>query len=318
MWGYAAEHWTTHFEKIPQPSVHLEDLALKALDPFSNPLFHMIWTRDIGSRIIDCPKKPELLPLPLYLVASSGFSRLLSLLLSKSDIQVNSVTGHYGTALNAATAHNLLPIIRMLLEAGANPFLGNADYSCALALAVGYENMYTIEFLVGSIENIFSRCYEVPYFPLAHAAAQGRIKIVRYLVEQGADINKVGGVWGNALQAAATCRDEKYNQATVELLLGLGANVRARGGLFGNALQAAVAFGNTGVVRLLQDRGANFDPPEWDALLVSIEEAIIADEGEYFSQEERSDPRAFTERLVAFRRGIETEAQSESESQRGF
>jgi hypothetical protein len=142
MWKYAAEHWTTHFEGSPQPSVHLQDLALKALDPFSSPLFHMTRAHLLGAKV-DYPGQPELLPLPLYLVASYGFRRLLSLLLSKPDIQVNAITGHYGTALNAATAYNRVPISKMLLEAGADPFLGNAEYSCALAVAVQHRNRDT-------------------------------------------------------------------------------------------------------------------------------------------------------------------------------
>ena len=42
----------------------------------------------------------------------------------------------------------------------------------------------------------------------------------------------------------------------VQLLLDQGADVNAQGGLFGGALQAASAGGREGIVRLLLDRGA--------------------------------------------------------------
>jgi hypothetical protein len=142
--------------------------------------------------------------------------------------------------------------------------------------------------------------------------------MVQLLVDLGADINEVGGVWGTPLQAATYNGDDEDSQATVKFLLKMGANIHARG-LLGNALQAAVALANTRVVQLLQDSGAHLDPPgpEWEALLVSIGEALAANDGEIFGARGRSDPRLI-ERLIDFRRRIETEAQSESESQRAF
>jgi hypothetical protein len=185
--------------------------------------------------------------------------------------------------------------------------MGNAKNPCVLAVAIKYWSTKTTKILVESIENIFSRCYEVSYFPLAHAAAEGDNEIVEFLVHKGADVNKVGGVWGTALQAAA------YHRAAqlILFLLNNGAGVNAKGGRFGNALQAAVARDNEQIVRLLQYNGARLDPPgaEWDALLVSIEEA---------SGWDRDDTKIYTEGLDRFqwKYGMKarTEAQSESES----
>jgi ankyrin repeat protein len=59
--------------------------------------------------------------------------------------------------------------------------------------------------------------------------------IVKLLLENGAEVNAKGGLYGNALQAASY----GGNEAIVKLLLENGAEVNAEGGEYGNALQAA-------------------------------------------------------------------------------
>jgi ankyrin repeat protein len=145
----------------------------------------------------------------------------------------------------------------------------------------------------------------VPYFPLAHAAEEGQDDTVKFLVKQGADVNKRGGVLGSALQAAAYFQgDYRFGLEIVDFLLKNDADVNARGGQFGNALQAAVARGNGKVVRLLQDNGALLDPSgaDWDALLASIKEAIVEDDSGAFDILDEEDADKFTTRLDRFQR----------------
>ncbi|KAG7289285.1 hypothetical protein NEMBOFW57_005651 [Staphylotrichum longicolle] len=77
--------------------------------------------------------------------------------------------------------------------------------------------------------------------------------MVRMLLDHGADINASGGVFDNALQAAA---QKRRNAETVELLLKRGANVNKQGGKYGSALQAAAAASELTSVQLLLDHGA--------------------------------------------------------------
>jgi ankyrin repeat protein len=69
--------------------------------------------------------------------------------------------------------------------------------------------------------------------------------LVRFLVENGADVNAQGGKYGNPLQAAAT-----ENVEIVRYLVENGADVNAQGGRYGNPLQAA-ATKNVEIVRYL-------------------------------------------------------------------
>ena len=91
-----------------------------------------------------------------------------------------------------------------------------------------------------------------------------------YLIRMGADVNLCGGVYGNALQAAAA--DPKHRPVEwmylpkefskypkVEALLNPGASVNMVGGRYGTALQAAALDGSDDVVKLLLSYGADVD-----------------------------------------------------------
>ena len=65
---------------------------------------------------------------------------------------------------------------------------------------------------------------------LQAASYRGNMDIVKFLLEQGIDVNVQGGQFGNALQAAALIKWKPH--AVVQLLLENGANVNARGGRY--------------------------------------------------------------------------------------
>nr|XP_036584421.1 uncharacterized protein CTRU02_05496 [Colletotrichum truncatum]KAF6793939.1 hypothetical protein CTRU02_05496 [Colletotrichum truncatum] len=88
---------------------------------------------------------------------------------------------------------------------------------------------------------------------LQAASSQGHQEIVQLLLEKGADVNAQGGEYGNALQAASF----QGHQDIVQRLLEKGADVNAQGGYFGNALQAASSQGHQDIVQLLLEKGAD-------------------------------------------------------------
>jgi ankyrin repeat protein len=85
------------------------------------------------------------------------------------------------------------------------------------------------------------------------AAEGGHQRVVKLLLDKGADVNAQGGDHGNALQAASV----KGYEQVVKLLLDKGADVNAQGGDYDNALQAASVQGHEQVVKLLLDKGAD-------------------------------------------------------------
>ena len=122
-----------------------------------------------------------------------------------------------------------------------------------------------------------------------HAAAleYGNIPILELLIDKGADVNAIGGRYGTALIAAASCGNvraiellvsagadihychEKHGTAliasisdpnrtrTVETLLNQGADVNTQGGEYGTALIKAVSFGTGEATISLLDSGAD-------------------------------------------------------------
>ena len=87
---------------------------------------------------------------------------------------------------------------------------------------------------------------------LQAASANGHEKMVRILVDAGADVN-AQGEYSNALQVATARGYEKV----VQILINVGVNVNAQGGEYGNALQTASAIGHEKMVQILVDAGAN-------------------------------------------------------------
>ncbi|KAH8834352.1 ankyrin repeat-containing domain protein [Flagelloscypha sp. PMI_526] len=89
-----------------------------------------------------------------------------------------------------------------------------------------------------------------------HAASlAGKLDVVQFLVEEGADVNAEGGEYGTALQAASS-KSSNGCLDILHFLLQNGANVNAVGGLYGTALQAAMVRGSLDHVKLLTQAGA--------------------------------------------------------------
>lgn len=103
--------------------------------------------------------------------------------------------------------------------------------------------------------------------PLYYSSVLGLIDVTNWLLESGAQVNSVGGEYGNPLQAAVLSR----NQMVVRLLLQSGADVNLRGGHFETALQAAAWLGNVEMVQLLLECGAdvNAQGGEYGSALVA-------------------------------------------------
>ena len=102
-------------------------------------------------------------------------------------------------------------------------------------------------------KNAYTKTQDAEGSALYTASDGGNERIVKLLVDKGADVNAQGGEYGNALQAASW----RSNERIVKLLVDKGADVNAQGGEYGNALQAASCEGNEQIVKLLVDKGAD-------------------------------------------------------------
>jgi hypothetical protein len=172
----------------------------------------------IGLGTLDLDSKDSKRRTPLYIAAEKG-AIVLTRMLLEGGADVNAQGGHFGNALQAASAGGHKEVATLLLDKGADVNAQGGLYGNALqaASARGYKEMATL------------------------------------LLDKGADVNAQGGHFGNALQAASA---GGYNEMAT-LLLDKGADVNAKGGLYGNALQAASARGYKEIATLLQKQGAS-------------------------------------------------------------
>lgn len=185
---------------------------------------------------------------PLWVAASMENENVIELLL-KNGADVNLQHSTLGSALQAAASSCHLHILRLLVRRGADVNLAPNKAGCALTSAIVDHNLddknistECLRFLLDNGANINSQGgIDGPALHKA-AARLGRIDRARgwfyLLLERGADVNAQGGEYGYPLQAACT-NFHTDSMEEVKLLLERGANVNAQGGKYGNALQAA-------------------------------------------------------------------------------
>lgn len=132
-----------------------------------------------------------------------------------------------------ATYHGNLPIVDVLLKAGANVNLACANLNLLPEEPIKYRDT-----------------------PLGLAVSQGHLPVVQALLNKGANIN----VENNLRRPALLLAVQTGNTAMVRTLLDAGANLNAKGGLDENTpLIEAVKTGNQTIMGMLVKAGAEVD-----------------------------------------------------------
>ncbi|MCJ1463906.1 hypothetical protein MMC07_002515 [Pseudocyphellaria aurata] len=175
---------------------------------------------------------------------------------------VNAGGGHCGTALHLASACGHKEMAKFLLKNGADINIGAENERCGTPFqtAVRNDQKKMARFLFENGAREYNRA-------LHKASAWGHQTLLegymtgtggheataRFLPENGANVNGVGGRFGTALQAAS----RGDHKETARLLLMNWVDVNAVGGRYGTALHAASRNGHEPMARLLVENGAN-------------------------------------------------------------
>jgi ankyrin repeat protein len=225
----------------------------------------------------------------LQAACENGNTEVVRLLL-KEGAFVNAEGGYYGTALQAACTKGHIQVARLLLDHGANIHLRNNgawhaavlsrnDDLVGLLLDLGVEvndphgphgtALHTVLRLEWPTDPVYS-FIDQNGDGISESELDGLLlwkRIIRFLVNRGADPNLVAGEYGTALQAASavkprfpkSIKNEYPGAVGSEFLLELcpSVDINAQGGLFGSALQAAAYSGQTPTVSLLLNKGAH-------------------------------------------------------------
>ncbi|HLK55779.1 MAG TPA: ankyrin repeat domain-containing protein [Chthonomonadaceae bacterium] len=188
----------------------------------------------------------------LTYVAASGQIDLAQMILARGA-DVNSRVLEGTTPLFAAAEADDLPMVKLLLANGANVNIKNDwdfEHSAALSMAADKGNLKMVQLLLDHGANVNSAARFGS--ALTHAALNKNIAIVRLLLAHRADPN-IGDYHETLPMLVASEGDTKI----MKLLLDAGADIHATGHAGATALSSAAFSGNVEMVRLVVSHGAD-------------------------------------------------------------
>ncbi|KAL1838401.1 hypothetical protein VTJ49DRAFT_2685 [Mycothermus thermophilus] len=223
------------------------------------PILQLLLAKDTDSTVEDVNRyggDDYGYPLTAAAEAMDGYAVMMLL---EKGAKVNARDAWFGTPLHAACGSLITHedwkgpktrVVRCLLEHGADP---NA---------------------FGQLGTPLQAACATSFIPLTDELEQeDKVDpIVLALLDQGADVNAPGGLYGSPLQAAAI----GANYETFAELLRRGAAPNAIGGKYGTALQAAAWKGSLDKVKLLLDQGVdvNVQAGQYDSALRACLEPV--------------------------------------------
>jgi len=183
---------------------------------------------------------------PLMVAAAAGHADAVRELL-KHDDRIDLASAYGWTPLNLAANHGHEAVVEFLLECGA-------EYDIFTAVARG--DSARIETLVREDKTLLEAEVGIET-PLVWAAEHNKPEVLKWLLDQGADINFHNDWDGSVLSVAAWSGHTEI----VKLLLDAGADTELGAGkdAYGTPLHHACWQGNLELVRLLLDRGAQIN-----------------------------------------------------------
>lgn len=186
-------------------------------------------------------------------IAQDNIEQVEKLILSGSD--VNAKDKNWGlTSLQMATSRNNLEIVKLLLNAGANPNLRDESGQTALMMTNENSSIELIQDLLKAGADVNAQDDEGET-ALMTAAQSANLVIMQELLNAGANVNAQTDNGQTALMMIVERASDKSVDA-VHLLVSAGANVNARNKDGKTALSVAIAEKLPKVVEILKSYGA--------------------------------------------------------------
>ncbi|GFO39840.1 ankyrin homolog [Plakobranchus ocellatus] len=192
-------------------------------------------------------------------VVDSGKHEALHLLASHCNIDEISQS-----LLRPAVLSGSIETVQFLLDKGADVNVPSSCGSAALVVALGrLKDPELIKMVTFLVENGAHVNKSVSAESPLVCAVSDNPTIVRYLLDNGADINEIGDNQGNTPLMAAFRLKVPYEMSRhpdmVETLLDAGADPNIANSLGDTALHMAVAEGSVGTIRQLVEAGAELE-----------------------------------------------------------
>lgn len=163
----------------------------------------------------------------LAVAAHAGRLAIVKVLLD-FGAQIDRLGGKYGSALGAAVAGGHIEVARLLLDRGADADAGKGSLGCPLSIAAKSGSTSWVRLLLDFDADV-DRSGGDEGSPLGFAVWHGQYDIVRQLVVNGANVNTLSAKRGSPLCAATLkIARREGNVRMVRLLLELGADANLR------------------------------------------------------------------------------------------
>ncbi|KAH6714543.1 ankyrin repeat-containing domain protein [Leptodontidium sp. MPI-SDFR-AT-0119] len=272
---YSRHYWITHIQTQEEQEADplLADL-LKAFlgSPGESSLQYRQWYLQVKADQYNRPLTSifrhvdieEISPenSTVFAMCRFSFYTLLSNWWRNAEIPLLQTNSQGNSLLTLAAAAGCRSICEALIKRGAQVNLQGGELGSALAAASAAGKTKTVKYLVEQGADV-NLPLQTGYYgnALAAAAKSGHTETVKYLVEQGADVNlplQTGG-YGSALAAAA----KSGHTETVKYLVEQGADVNLplQTGGYGSALVAVASTGRIEIVKYLVEQGADVNLP---------------------------------------------------------
>ena len=210
----------------------------------------------MGAGLFTCHSRPEELNKELHYAARHGIYTWINDLM-KEGADVNALNKHGETPLMAATFHENIPIMEMLIDYGGDV---NARIDINSETALNYAARQNcgkaMELLINKGADVNARDQHGDT-PLMVAAFYGNIPIMEMLLDNRSDVNARNEEnRKTALHYAAG----KYSLKATALLIDKGADVNVQNQHGKTPLMTAIFSETLQIVELLMDNGADIGP----------------------------------------------------------
>jgi ankyrin repeat protein len=178
------------------------------------------------------------------------------LVAGKADPEVRDGYGRTPLHLAAYGGHH--EVMRLLVEAGANPDALEHDFYDIVTIAAVADDLETLRValsLGASARNITSRYEGTALIAAAHL---GHVEVVQVLIEAGAPLDHVNNLgWTAVIESIVLGDGGARHRATLQALIDAGADLDITDRDQRTPLQLATRRGYTDMVRMLEAAGAS-------------------------------------------------------------
>lgn len=190
----------------------------------------------------------------IFSAVTSGDLASVKEYLEKDPSLLNKKNEGALTPLNLAAEQNKPEVAMLLLDLGADPYIGDNENSQPIHLAAVSGSIPITELLLSHGVDIDSRDIN-EMTPLLFAASRGQLEMINFLILHGANVKACNINGFSALHMASV----SGNPDLVKMLVSNGAKINARTTLGFTPLHIAASYGRTEVVKYLVNNGADID-----------------------------------------------------------